>query len=237
MARKTGYYALLLVLMLTGFSAFAQDTTFNKTYDFNKGFETGTSVLALSDGYLIAASGSATEYDGWRGLKLLRTDIAGNEVWRKVYGRETKGFSSGWYGSMVELESGYVLAGGIADSGNLSCRAVLYRFDEIGNTIWTRTFDKGGYSFFNSMRQTPDKGYIVIGVHYVSNVNRYWLMKTDSLGIMEWDTVYTGAGYASTIEVTADGGYLIGGAGGSNLSTARIVKTDSLGNIHRYRSY
>jgi hypothetical protein len=54
---------------------------------------------------------------------------------------------------------------------------------------------------------------------------------------MEWDTVYNGAGYANTIEVTADGGYIIGGAGGSNLANAYIVKTDSVGNVQWGRTH
>lgn len=215
----------------------AQDTvTFNRTYDFNHGYETGTSVIALDDGYLVCASGYATEYDGWRALKLLKTDFEGNEIWRKVYGIETKGLTSGWYGSLTKLENGYFLAAALIDSGNLDSKGVLYRFDEAGDTIWTRVYDKPGYSFFNSGRQTLSKDFVAIGVQYVSGIRQYWLVKTDSLGITKLDTTL-GVGYASTIEITQDGGYVIGGAGGNFLSTARIVKTDSLGNIEWSRQH
>ncbi len=227
----------MLLLLNVVFGAMAQDTvTFNKTYDFNHGYESGSTVISLDDGYLVCASGYATEFDGWWALKLLRTDLDGNELWRKVYGQERYSFRNSWYGGMVQVDGGYCLAAGILDSGNVDGKGVLYRFDEYGDTLWTRLYDKPGFSYFHSVRQTRDKGYIVVGNQNISGIRHYWLMKIDSMGIAVWDTTL-GVGYATTIEITQDGGYIIGGAGGTALSTARIVKTDSIGNIEWVKNH
>ncbi len=240
MARKAGYCTLICVLFmvfLLPHACAAQDTvTFNGTYDFNYGYESGSTVVSLDDGYLVCASGYATEYNGWWSLKLLRTDLNGNELWRKVYGQEKYGFRNSWYGGMIKVEGGYCLAAGILDSGNVDGKGVLYLFDEYGDTLWTRVYDKPGFSYFHSVRQTLDKGYIIIGNQNISGTRHYWLMKTDSMGIAVWDTTL-GIGYATTIEITQDGGYLIGGAGGAALSSARIVKTDNMGNIEWSRNH
>ncbi len=242
MAGKTGYCTLILVLLmvlLISQICEAQNTiTYNRTYDFNNGVESGLSVLTLNDGYLIAGSGGASEFGGWRALKLVKVDFLGNVVWKKVYGEQGKITSVGWYSGFIKLYNGFFVAASIADSGNVNGRGIVYRFDNNGDTLWTRTFDTPEYELFNCARQTGDKGFLMVGTSYSpTNVPRYWLVKTDSMGITQWDTVMSGSGYASTIEVTNDGGYIIGGAGGNNLSTARIVKTDSMGNVEWVKNH
>lgn len=217
----------------------AQDTvTFNRTYDFNNGVESGLTVLTLDDGYLIAGSGGASEFGGWRALKLVKVDFLGNVLWKKLYGERGKITSVGWYSGFIKLDDGFFVAASVADSGNVNGSGKLYRFDNNGDTLWTKTYDKPEYDLFNSARPTSDNGFIIIGTSYnQANVPRFWLVKTDSLGVSEWDTIMPGSGYASTIEVTQDGGYIIGGAGGNNLSTARIVKTDSMGNVEWMKNH
>ncbi|MFI5172476.1 MAG: T9SS type A sorting domain-containing protein [Chitinophagales bacterium] len=72
----------------------------------------------------------------------------------------------------------------------------------------------------------------------------YWIVKIDSLGIIEWDKTIGGGqkDNAWAIGQTLDGGYLIGGSSESNIGDDKsenckgnydywVVKTDDLGNV------
>ena len=72
----------------------------------------------------------------------------------------------------------------------------------------------------------------------------YWLVKLDSMGVIEWDKTIGGSSedYLTCLQKTSDGGYIVGGYSKSNISgdktTKRkgeedywIVKLDSMGNI------
>lgn len=231
----------LVMLGLMPYISAAQDTvTFNRTYDFNQGYETGSTVLALDDGYLVCASGYATEYDGWWAIKLLRTDLNGNELWRKVYGQVGQNYSGGLYGGMVKVPSGgFVLAASIGSATQTSAKGILYRFDENGDTLWTKTFQKGYKEQLYQVKCTPDGGYALFGISFKQsplNPNSespgYYLVKTDSMGDIEWDTVYGGFGYGTIFDLTDDNGYVLGGYGGVNGNyNARIMKVDTYGGI------
>ncbi|CAN5654692.1 hypothetical protein BH10BAC3_BH10BAC3_04450 [soil metagenome] len=73
----------------------------------------------------------------------------------------------------------------------------------------------------NSVKQTSDGGYIVIGTSNSNNGDvtgnhgdhDYWIVKLSSLCIIEWQKSLGGTGFdqAYSIEQTSDGGYIIAG--------------------------
>lgn len=227
-----GLFWLVMVGLMPHICA-AQDTiTFNKTYDFNHGVESGTSVLATENGYLVCATGASTEFNGWRALKLLQVDSLGNEKWRKSYGEIGKVYTSGLYGSMIECdEGGYALGASITDSGSLNSIAVLYKFDQNGDTLWTRKYQKDYKDIVHQVKRTPDGGFALFGVSYYRSplnpaieIPRFHLIKTDSLGVMEWDSVY-GGGYGTSISVLNNGDFVIAGYGGGGSNYyAKVLK-------------
>ena len=90
-----------------------------------------------------------------------------------------------------------------------------------------------------SMQQTKDKGYIVAGV---SNSN-FYLLKTDSLGNVEWEKTFKGNYDESNriiwVQQTRDGGYIFVGWSSSGLkkSDIHLFKTDSSGNIQWHKIF
>ncbi len=105
------------------------------------------------------------------------------------------------------------------------------------------------------LQQTKDHGYIV-GGYSISKVNGdktqptfnssydYWIVKTDSLGIKQWDKDFGGSARdeLDAMKQTADGGYILGGSSLSDVSGNKtqprwgdydfwIVKVDSSGSI------
>jgi hypothetical protein len=83
-----------------------------------------------------------------------------------------------------------------------------------------KTFEKtfGGpyYDAGNSVLQTQDNGYLIIGTsrYYNPNVNSLYLVKTDIYGDTIWTKVYGGDANTSGtfIQVTSDSGYIVLGA-------------------------
>jgi hypothetical protein len=102
---------------------------------------------------------------------------------------------------------------------------------EASSTMWTQTYGGDGWDSVESVIQTSDGGYALAGrtKSFSSGGYEFWLIKTDSLGNMEWNRTY-GYGLALSVVQTADGGYALAGVD-------RLVKTDSEGNMEWNQTY
>lgn len=117
------------------------------------------------------------------------------------------------------------------------------------------------YDQMNSVKQTPDGGYICIGstTSYDGDVTENhgdpynaiyddaWIVKLTSAGNIQWQKCLGGTleDYAQSIEQTTDGGYIIAGTSNSNDGDVTlnhgntdiwIVKLKNSGDIHWQRS-
>jgi hypothetical protein len=101
---------------------------------------------------------------------------------------------------------------------------------EASSLMWIQTYGGDGYDRAEAVIQTSDGGYAIAGrtESFGSGSYEIWLIKTDSLGNMEWNKTY-GSGSAYSVVQTSDGGYAIAGS--------MLVKTDSEGNMQWNRSY
>ncbi len=144
------------------------------------------------------------------------------------------------------IDGGYALGGTmyIANSG-VATSAVLIKTDFEGAVEWCKAYDPIG-SRSSSLIQTSDGGYAFAGTvpgygNYPANF--VWLVKTDSLGGLQWSqnnkdaavvfSVHSGGGIfsANSLIETNDGGFLIAGSLDPSiilLNTAYyVVKTES----------
>jgi hypothetical protein len=110
------------------------------------------------------------------------------------------------------------------------------------DTLWTRTYGTIWNDQATAIRQTADGGYIIGGlVGTGDNTNDGYLVKTDSLGNLEWSHSYGGVGDDRIFSVCQadDGGYAFAGVyglGGTN-SSGYLAKTDSEGGISWERTF
>jgi hypothetical protein len=99
-----------------------------------------------------------------------------------------------------------------------------------GNT-WAKTFGGIYGDWGNSVQQTSDGGYILVGQTYsIVDGNKVYLIKTDSFGNTVWGKSFGEPGsdaIGTSVQQTSDGGYIVVG---SILSNCYLIKTDSLGN-------
>ena len=157
-------------------------------------------------------------------------------------------------------DGGYILGGsslsGISGDKTQASRGSwdywIVKIDSNGIKQWDATFGGSNEDRLGVVRQTPDGGYILGGYSWSGatgdktqeswGFTDYWVVKTDQNGVKEWDYRYGGTGYdyGYTIDLTSDGGYVVGGVAGSALSgdisiVARggydqwFIKIDALG--------
>ena len=101
-----------------------------------------------------------------------------------------------------------------------------------------RTYGGISWDWGNSVQQTSDGGYIVVGESesFGAGLWDFYLVKTDSMGTVIWDTTYGGSldDASYSVQQTLDGGYIVSGfteSFGAGYWDVYLVKTDSLGNL------
>lgn len=156
-------------------------------------------------------------------------------LWTRAYGG-----ADYEQGNSVEQTSdgGYVIAG-YTGSYLTDYNIYLIRTDINGDTLWTRTYGGPNWDIGHSIKETTDSGYIIAGStqSFGAGAMDVWLIKTDANGDTSWTKTYGDwrddeCGFS--IDITADGGYIIGGhtesfgAGGRDIY---LIRTDENGDI------
>jgi hypothetical protein len=191
-------------------------------------------VEQTDDGGYIVTGHTSSFGAGNSDIWLLKTDAYGDTLWARTYG------GSDWEKSFsVEqtTDGGYIVIGRTKTFGAGGYDFYLVKTDSSGNELWTQTYggssDERGYF----VRQTPDDGYILTGEtrSFGSGGSDMYLVKTDASGNTLWTNTYGGTSSddASCVQLTTDGGYIVGGktfSYGAGSADFYLVKTDSSGN-------
>jgi hypothetical protein len=115
-------------------------------------------------------------------------------------------------------------------------------------SMWSQTYGGTDDDVAYSLIATSDGGYAMAGStsSFDGEGIEFWLVKTDSDGVMEWNKTYgnPGAGWESnhaySLVATSDGGYALAGetwSFGAGMSDYWLVKTDASGNMQWNRTY
>ncbi|MEO8085576.1 MAG: T9SS type A sorting domain-containing protein [Bacteroidota bacterium] len=164
--------------------------------------------------------------------------------------------------AICNTRDGNIVVAGEASSydGDVTCHQGnfdiwILKLDTTGVVIWQQCLGGIGDERVFSIEQTSDGGFIiggtadansgiVSGVH--GNLDDYWIVKTDSLGVFVWQKCYGGTDFdeVSSIHQTIDGGYIVVGSASSNngdvighhgcngcLADIWLLKLDTSGNI------
>ncbi|PCI19292.1 hypothetical protein COB64_03945 [Candidatus Wolfebacteria bacterium] len=170
-----------------------------------------------------------------RKVFLLRTDINGDTIWSKIYGISPMIHFTGVGSSFIQTaDNGFAFCGTIADSADSGLDdMLLMKFDSLGDTLWTKRFGGANQDIGQDCEQTTDGGYIIIGTttSFGDTLGDIYLVKTDSIGNLEWDATYGEGNLDAGLSVspTADGGYILGGSLSKNGEFIWVIKTDSIG--------
>lgn len=107
---------------------------------------------------------------------------------------------------------------------------------------WVRGFGGEAQDAGESVRQTPDGGYVVAGStsSFGSGESDAYLVKTDSSGNSVWQRTYGGSGsdWLVSVDITQDGGFILAGVTTSiDPGDIYLVKTDSDGVLEWEQAY
>ncbi|HKZ94498.1 MAG TPA: hypothetical protein VJ249_07975 [Candidatus Bathyarchaeia archaeon] len=161
--------------------------------------------------------------------------------WSKTYGGTGEDSA---YSVIQTSDGGYALGGRTTSYGAGNYDFWLVKTDSVGNMLWNRTYGGANVDQAESLVQTSDGGYALVGYTYSFGAggSDWWLVKTDSSGNELWSRTYGGTNndYPYCLIETIDGGYALAGATasyGAGDSDFWLVKTDSYGNIEWNYTY
>jgi hypothetical protein len=209
--------------------AFAQipDTSWTRTYGGTYVDICWSIQQTSDDGYIL---GGYTGSFGVQALDfyLVKTDSAGDTLWTRTYGGQYRDEA---YAVTQTSDDGYIMTGWSASFAPGRYLWIV-KTDSVGDTIWTKLYQRQGFSWGWSIQEchTPEN-YIISGHDYYEA----YLMKIDQSGDTLWTNKY-GNGVLYSAHQTADSGYIATGML-SFVDLLFLVKTDSDGDTIWTRTY
>jgi hypothetical protein len=196
------------------------DTIWTRTYQDDWRLNMGNWVEETDDGgYIVAGQSEYPMNIAW----FLKTNEDGDLLWIRKYSDRSR-----CYCVRQTSDGGYVFLAGIYSTSAIW----LLKTDSQGDSVWARTYpgDEEAGVYPKTVEQTPDGGYVIVGMHS----DDVWLIKTDSEGDTLWTRTIGGAeiDWAEYGEMTSDGGYVIIGrteSFGAGETDLWLIKTDENG--------
>ena len=233
---------------LTKVSGNGTSTAWDKTFghDGDNGLY---NVQPTADGGYIAAGYTRFMGAGGDDAWLLKVDGNGQQQWSTPYGTSN---IEVFYAVRPTADGGYVAVGTFNNTPDNSMRydGWIVKVDNKGQKTWGYTIggSNGADDAFADVQQTADGGYIMAGysggynnIGRGNSHSRGWLVKLSNANKVEWSMVLNSTPVASSVQQTADGGYITCGytptTAGSGGMAFLVIKLDGAGNVQWQNNY
>lgn len=207
------------------------------------GGDGGRCLVELSDGGFIIGgfSYSSVSYDqthassGVSDYWVLKINSTGIIEWQNTIG----GNGYDWMQSVQPTTNGGYIIGGWSDSGISGDKTKaskggtdywVVKINSTGSIEWQNVIGGSSDESLSVILQTSDGGYVLGGTSKSGisgdkteaslGLNDYWIVKLNEEGSIDWQNTIGGNNeeYFTTIQLTPDGGYIIGGSSSSGIS-------------------
>ena len=205
----------------------------------NAGGSTGAlayDVAETSGGFVVAGNSSAG--DSGSDALLIKTDENGDPEWTKTFGGSHNDEARSL---ALTGDGGYAMGGFTWSQGAGLSDFWLVKADSSGEEEWQRSFGGVPRDAAHALIPTWDGGFVLAGwSESFSGGDRFWVIKTDSSGALQWSTAQplvadtatstpVSAG-ARAIRQTPDGGFIVAGWSGA-IRGARDILAIKLGPV------
>jgi hypothetical protein len=169
------------------------DESGNVEWAFNYRVNTAFQSIVKTFDSCYIATGNLYQTSGLKKVITIKVNTSGNLLWYKIYGGiDTEDEKS--YSIYETNDSNYIIAGYTEKSG-MDREIYLIKFDQNGDTIWTRTYGGFGYDAATNFIQTSDGGFAIIGTttsYAPGGQADLMLFKTDAMGVFQWAKTFGG---------------------------------------------
>ncbi|MGZ3882985.1 MAG: T9SS type A sorting domain-containing protein, partial [Bacteroidia bacterium] len=173
-------------------------------------------------------------------IYLIKIDPSGNLLWQKTYG----GTGNEHAREIIHTSDGNYVLTGPSNSGQSSQQAFLMKIDLAGTVLWTKYYGGSGQETSNSVKQTPDGGFMMSGqtFSYGQSSGVVYLIKTDVNGDTTWTKYYnTGSLLSEAISLVSNGdgsfAFVVRDSTAASDIDVRIIKMDNTGNVIWNKNY
>lgn len=135
-------------------------------------------------------------------------------------------------------DGGHIIAGYTDSFGSGSFDVYLVKLDGDDEVVWAKPFGGEDADYANTVIQTGDGGYLLVGLTKSSGAGKYdvYIVKTDASGTLEWEKAYGGAGDDRAFSAceAGDGGFIVAGytdSQGAGEDDVYLIKTDAAGEL------
>lgn len=206
-------------------------------------FDDVRSIDRTADGAYLVVGNTGSFGAADRDICVSKLWSDGSIMWQKRYGGDNdEHVRSYWIRETAD--NGYIVAYETDSVGSGRYDMWVLKLNYDGTIAWQKVY--GGVTFERdvSIEQTSEGGYIVAGSTFSFGIGWYdiGVLKLDSDGTVAWGKTYGGRGidYATSVQQTEDGGYLLAGytdSFGSGKFDLWLVKLASDGSIVWQRTY
>ena len=153
--------------------------------------EAGKRVLYNADlGFYIAGfsnSFGSGDFDAY----LVKTDLNGNKLWEKTYGKP-----SDWErinDAIWTKDSTILMVGEVQATNGAASDILIIHADKNGDTLWTKTFGSIGEDRANTIISVQDSLFMIGGEMFIpdSNLVKGFILKMNSAGDIIWQDTIT----------------------------------------------
>lgn len=215
-------YYLILSFLILSLISYGQDTTFVKIYYDPAGNMTSSKVVANHESGFITSGKK-----DWHSL-VINADSLGNILWAKTL--TATGYNSLFNDIIATSDSGYIATGNFSGSGIHT--VICAKFNQIGDTLWTRSFqtvvDNGSDQTITRIVETYDSSYVLTWADPTND--QTMLVKIDADGSVIWEKIIDNLHLESrAIESLADSSIYL--AGTNYPDGSALIKLSSSGDV------